>query len=40
MTLPPAALSELICEVNAPTESPPSSHSGVQPDCGIRKASV
>jgi hypothetical protein len=40
MTLPPADLSEFICEVKAPTGSPPYSHCWVQPDCGIRKASV
>jgi hypothetical protein len=40
MAVPPAALSEFTCEVKAPTASPLSSHSGVQPDCGIRKASV
>lgn len=39
-TLPPEDLNELIYEVKAPSESPPSSHSGVQPDFGIRKASV
>ena len=40
MTLPPEACMALICEAKAPTPLPPSSHSGVQPDCGVRKASV
>ena len=40
MAEPPAAFSEFTCVVKAPTGSPLSSHSGVQPDCGIRKASV
>ena len=40
MTFPPADCSEPICEVNAPTASPPSSHSMEQPEAGVRKASV
>ncbi len=40
ITLPPADLMALIWLLNAPTESPPSSHCAVQPDLGVRNASV
>jgi hypothetical protein len=40
IAVPPAVFSEFTCDVKAPAGSPLSSHSGVQPDCGIRNGSV
>jgi hypothetical protein len=40
MTFPPADWNALTCEVNAPSASLPSSHSGVHPEDGVRNARV